>query len=65
MANANEVLGLLHGLYGVGAVLSPFLVTSLITKAGVGWWYFYYIMVCTVYAVHSHMSHIYLTFPTV
>ncbi|KNG90674.1 MFS transporter [Aspergillus nomiae NRRL 13137] len=32
MANANELLGLLHGLYGVGAVLSPLVATSLITE---------------------------------
>ena len=46
MANANEVLGILHGLYGAGAVFGPFIATSLITKAKLPWWYFYYIMVC-------------------
>lgn len=45
MANANELLGLLHGLYGVGAVLSPLAATSIITKAKLPWYYFYYIMV--------------------
>ncbi|PLB44804.1 MFS transporter [Aspergillus steynii IBT 23096] len=45
MQNANELLGFLHGLYGVGAVLSPLVATSLITKAEVGWYYFYYVMV--------------------
>ncbi|KAJ5722743.1 hypothetical protein N7488_000778 [Penicillium malachiteum] len=45
MANANEVLGVLHGLYGVGAVISPLVATSLITKANVEWYYFYYMMV--------------------
>ncbi|KAB8260285.1 major facilitator superfamily domain-containing protein [Aspergillus pseudonomiae] len=45
MANANELLGLLHGLYGVGAVLSPLVATSLITEAKVPWYYFYYIMI--------------------
>lgn len=44
-ANANEVLGFLHGFYGVGAVLSPLAATSLITKAGWPWYAFYYIMV--------------------
>ncbi|GIC94870.1 putative MFS transporter [Aspergillus udagawae] len=49
MADANQVLGLLHGFYGVGAVLAPLAATSLVTKAGVGWWYFYYIMIgCAV-----------------
>ncbi|KAH8433725.1 putative MFS transporter [Aspergillus melleus] len=33
MENANQLLGLLHGLYGVGAVLSPLVATLLITKA--------------------------------
>lgn len=45
LANPNELLGLLHGIYGVGAVLSPLIATSLITKAGWGWWGFYYLMV--------------------
>ena len=45
--NANEFLGLLHGLYGAGAVLSPLTVTSLITRAHVSWYYYYYIMVYT------------------
>ncbi|KAA8650184.1 putative MFS transporter [Aspergillus tanneri] len=44
MANANQLLGLLHGLYGAGAVLSPLIATSLITRAHVEWYYFYYIM---------------------
>lgn len=46
MARADEILGLLHGFYGVGAVLSPLAATSLITKANCPWYYFYYIMVC-------------------
>lgn len=45
LASPNELLGLLHGFYGVGAVLSPLIATSLITKAGWGWWGFYYLMV--------------------
>lgn len=45
MAHANEMLGLLHGFYGLGATLSPLIVTTLVTKVGVEWYYFYYIMV--------------------
>ncbi|KAJ9298368.1 hypothetical protein DTO271D3_2805 [Paecilomyces variotii] len=45
MANANQVLGLLHGFYGVGGVLSPFVATSLITRADLPWYYFYYLMI--------------------
>ncbi|KAI0451318.1 major facilitator superfamily domain-containing protein [Xylaria acuta] len=42
---ANELLGLLHGLYGVGAVISPLIATTMITKAGLPWYAFYYLMI--------------------
>lgn len=45
MANSNELLGILHGFYGVGAILSPLAVTAIITKADLPWYYFYYILV--------------------
>ncbi|KAJ5810773.1 Major facilitator superfamily domain general substrate transporter [Penicillium robsamsonii] len=45
MANANEVLGVLHGIYGAGAVISPLVATSIIAKGGLPWYYFYYVMV--------------------
>ncbi len=45
MANANEILGFLHGFYGLGATLSPLIATTMITKANLGWWTFYYIMI--------------------
>ncbi|KAJ6094508.1 hypothetical protein N7467_002021 [Penicillium canescens] len=45
MANANEVLGFLHGIYGAGAVISPLIATSMIAKGGLPWYYFYYVMV--------------------
>src|ERR1700761_5168451 len=45
MANANEVLGFLHGFYGLGAALSPLIATTLVTKAGWHWYEFYYLMV--------------------
>lgn len=45
MANANEVLGFLHGFYGLGAAISPLVATSLVTKAGWHWYEFYYLMV--------------------
>ncbi|KAH7072230.1 major facilitator superfamily domain-containing protein [Paraphoma chrysanthemicola] len=44
MANANEVLGFLHGFYGLGAVLSPLAATTLIAKSGWMWYQFYYLM---------------------
>ena len=45
LANANEVLGLLHGCYGLGATLSPLIATTLVTKARWPWYAFYYFMV--------------------
>lgn len=45
MANCNEVLGVLHGFYGLGATISPLIATSLITRAHLPWWDFYWIMV--------------------
>ena len=46
MANANELLGFLHGFYGLGATLSPLVATTLITKAARQWHQFYlYIMI--------------------
>jgi fucose permease len=45
LANPNEVLGFLHAFYGAGAVVSPLIATALITRAGLGWYTFYYFMV--------------------
>ncbi|OJD37614.1 mfs transporter [Diplodia corticola] len=47
MANANEILGFLHGFYSVGATVSPLIATSMITKANLQWYQFYYVMVGT------------------
>lgn len=43
MPNSNELLGILHGFYGAGAMLAPTIATSLITQAGWPWYRFYYI----------------------
>ena len=45
MANPNEVLGFLHGFYGLGATLSPLIATTMVTKAKLQWYTFYYILV--------------------
>jgi fucose permease len=45
MANANELLGILHGLYGAGAVIAPLIATTMIAQAGLPWYYWYYVMV--------------------
>ncbi|KAH6648155.1 major facilitator superfamily domain-containing protein [Truncatella angustata] len=45
MDHANEMLGFLHGLYGIGAVISPLVATSMVTKASLPWYSFYYVMI--------------------
>lgn len=45
MANANEVLGVMHAFYGLGGVLAPLIATSMITKLGVEWYQYYYVMI--------------------
>jgi fucose permease len=45
LANPNEILGFLHGFYGVGATVSPLIATMMITKQGLQWYAFYYVMV--------------------
>ncbi|KJY01960.1 MFS transporter like protein [Zymoseptoria brevis] len=45
MANANEILGFLHAFYGVGATIAPLVATSMITKANLPWYYWYYCMI--------------------
>jgi MFS family permease len=46
MSNSNELLGFLHGFYGLGATLSPLIATTMITKGNLQWYTFYYVMVC-------------------
>lgn len=48
MANANEVLGFLHGFYGLGGVIAPLIATSMITKLDLPWYSWYYVMVSPV-----------------
>ena len=43
--NASQLLGFLHGFYGLGGSFSPLIATSMITKGHLQWFEFYYIMV--------------------
>ncbi|KIH95007.1 hypothetical protein SPBR_03669 [Sporothrix brasiliensis 5110] len=45
MENANELLGFLHGAYGLGATIAPLIATAMVTKANLPWYTFYYLMV--------------------
>ena len=42
--STNQLLGLMHGCYGLGATISPLIATSMITKYKLGWWEFFYLM---------------------
>ena len=44
MENANELMGILHGAYGVGATVAPLIATAMITKAELPWYRFYWLM---------------------
>ncbi len=37
MENANELLGFLHGAYGLGATIGPHVATAMVTQAGLQW----------------------------
>lgn len=52
LERANELLGLLHGAYAFGAVISPLVATAIITETGAGWYVFYYILVCIYISLH-------------
>lgn len=45
MHQANELLGVLHGAYGVGGIMAPLIASAMITKAHLEWYTFYYIMI--------------------
>lgn len=45
MESANELLGFLHGAYGLGATISPLIATAMVTKGNLQWYTFYYVMV--------------------
>ncbi|KAG9248032.1 major facilitator superfamily domain-containing protein [Calycina marina] len=44
MESANELLGFLHGAYGLGATISPLIATSMVAKGHLQWFTFYYLM---------------------
>lgn len=45
MHRANELLGVLHGAYGLGATIGPLIATAMVTRAGLAWYEFYYVMI--------------------
>jgi hypothetical protein len=45
MVNANHIQGFLHASYSLGATFGPTIATSMIVKAGLPWYTYYYMMV--------------------
>lgn len=45
MKNATETLGVLHGIFGVGAVLAPTIATLMLIQANLSWYTYYYVLV--------------------
>ncbi|KAK8039950.1 Bypass of stop codon protein 6 [Apiospora rasikravindrae] len=45
MASANELLGFLHGSYGLGATIGPLVSTAMVVKAGWPWYAYFYLMI--------------------
>lgn len=45
LARSNELLGFLHGCYGVGGTISPLIATTMINKGGLEWYHYYYVLV--------------------
>ena len=45
MKNGNELMGLLHGAYGLGAAIGPLISTSMPTKGELKWFTWFYVMV--------------------
>ncbi|KAK4100955.1 MFS general substrate transporter [Parathielavia hyrcaniae] len=45
MHRANELLGFLHGAYGLGATIGPLIATAMVTRGGLPWYTFYYVMI--------------------
>ncbi|KAI0595775.1 tRNA wybutosine-synthesizing protein [Biscogniauxia sp. FL1348] len=44
MESANELLGFIHGGYGLGATIGPLIATAMVTKVDLPWYTFYYLM---------------------
>ncbi|KAF5500373.1 Bypass of stop codon protein 6 [Colletotrichum siamense] len=44
LADSNMVINSMHACYGLGAVLGPVIATTMVVKAGLPWYAFYYFM---------------------
>ncbi|KAI1070800.1 hypothetical protein LB507_007008 [Fusarium sp. FIESC RH6] len=44
MQRANELLGFLHGAYGLGGTIGPLVASAMVTEGNLDWYTFFYIM---------------------
>ncbi|KAI5286942.1 hypothetical protein KEM52_001817 [Ascosphaera acerosa] len=56
MAHANELLGVLHGFYGIGGMLAPAIATTLVAKLGWQWFQFYYLLAAFAFTETSLLT---------
>jgi fucose permease len=44
MHRANELLGFLHGAYGLGGTIGPLVASAMVTEGNLSWYTFFYVM---------------------
>jgi fucose permease len=45
LRSTNELLGLIHGAYGFGGIIAPLLASAMITKLGLQWYTYFYVVI--------------------
>ncbi|KJZ78868.1 hypothetical protein HIM_01641 [Hirsutella minnesotensis 3608] len=45
---ANELLGIMHGLFGLGALIAPLVVSAMVAKLHLEWYTYFYVIVTVV-----------------
>nr|XP_036578066.1 major facilitator superfamily transporter [Colletotrichum truncatum]KAF6785230.1 major facilitator superfamily transporter [Colletotrichum truncatum] len=51
LADSSMLVNAMHACYGLGAVMGPVIATIMVTKAGLPWYMFYYVMVAGIAVV--------------
>jgi fucose permease len=59
MENANELMGILHGAYGLGGAIGPLISTAMVTKGGLHWYTWYYVMVRPLHPLFPNPSRLF------
>jgi len=45
LRNQNELLGLIHGAYGLGGIVGPLIASAMVSKLGYQWYEYFYVMI--------------------